>query len=244
MNHQILMTAAGEESIDFKLDDQIQLKHDIQIGNHSLIEISTDCYLDKRERNILILKQNAKDSANLIKVVNKYKNLSVIYTMNQTQGALCTSLFGIDKLILNEPLFVVPGDSLILGNFEKYKSVFLESDLDAGTLVFSSSDPRWSFARVDDNLNILEMAEKAVISNYASTGVFYFKNAQLYIESAEWVLENNMRTFNDFYVSSTVNYLVMIGFKTGAVVLDEKDRYISLSNANDIINYRSTIEAK
>lgn len=244
MMHQILMTAAGEESINFEVDDRILYKHDIQIGDRTLLEISTDCYLDENFRNVLVIKKETQNSTSICKVLSKYKNLSVVHTLNQTQGALCSALFGIDKLILTEPLFVVPGDSLILENFEKYKSNFLDSELDAGTLVFSSSDARWSFARVDDNLNILEMAEKYVISKYASTGVFYFKTAQLYIDSAEWVLENNMRTFNDFYVSSTINYLVMAGYKTGAVPLDDKDRYVSLSNPTDIINYRRTIETK
>jgi len=46
--------------------------------------------------------------------------------------------------------------------------------------VFSSMDPGMSFVRFDENNRVIELAEKKVISNWATVGIYGFEDANLY----------------------------------------------------------------
>ena len=70
---------------------------------------------------------------------------------------------------------------------------------------------RWSYARLQSDKRLIEIAEKKVISNFASTGVFLFRSAREFVESAEWALRLNMTFEGDFYISAALNHLVMSG---------------------------------
>ena len=78
------------------------------------------------------------------------------------------------------------------------------------------------------------MAEKSPISNYASTGLFYFRSAELFMRAAEWVLKENMHTNGEFYLSSALNYLIMNGEKVFGVELSSGYSYVPLSTFSDL----------
>jgi hypothetical protein len=79
------------------------------------------------------------------------------------------------------------------------------------------------------------MAEKRRISTWASTGIFIFRRARDFIDAGSWVLQQNMRTGDEFYMSSSFNYLVMRGDKVLGLKLPATNKYVRLASPFDLL---------
>ena len=76
-------------------------------------------------------------------------------------------------------------------------------------------------------------AEKEVISNNAVAGVYYFKKCEDFISAAEEAIINNIKTKNEFYVSSAIKIMIERGNKFGCY--DAKS--IMLGTPDELENY-------
>jgi dTDP-glucose pyrophosphorylase len=88
-----------------------------------------------------------------------------------------------------------------------------ESNLDGGIITFESTHPKWSFAKVDDNNLVTEVAEKNPISNNATVGFYYWKNGRDFVKYAENMIDKNIRVNNEFYVCPVFNEAISDGKK-------------------------------
>lgn len=142
----------------------------------------------------------------------------------KTAGALCTALYAFDRLDLSEPLVIAPGDFTIAKSVSRaIESGFRRVEADAFAVTMTSNDSRLSFVRFDSNNRILEFCEKKLVSNVATTGIFGFKTAKLFLDAAGWVLRNKTTHEGAFYVSSALNYFIMTGKQVASVQLDLED---------------------
>lgn len=127
------------------------------------------------------------------------------------RGALVSALLALEDMNPDSPLVVAAGDSMISGGIAPFISEFINANAAAGTIAFPSTCPRWSYLSVDDDGRVRQVAEKSVIGPLATTGVFYYRSVQVFIEAATWCLVNNAHLNDNFYVSTTLNYLVSRG---------------------------------
>ena len=88
-----------------------------------------------------------------------------------------------------------------------------EQDADAGILTFESTHPKWSFAKVNENGDVTEVAEKNPISNIATVGIYYWKKGSDYVKCAEQMIQKNIRHNNEFYVCPVFNQAIEEGLK-------------------------------
>jgi hypothetical protein len=88
-----------------------------------------------------------------------------------------------------------------------------ESNLDGGIITFESTHPKWSFAKVDNNNLVTEVAEKNPISDNATVGFYYWKNGKDFVKYAESMIEKNVRVNNEFYVCPVFNEAIKDGKK-------------------------------
>lgn len=234
MKYQVIVTAGGKDTSAFNLNDEIVVKHDISINGKLLLEWAFQSYASHAEKKIVVLREQTQNSSAVTNLANIGESIFLKFTNGETQGALCSALLAIDEIDPDMPLFIVPGDSYLTGDVKQLFSNFICSDMHAGTVLFEAKGNRWSYARLDENGAVLEMAEKMEISNSASTGVFFFRSGDIFVKAAEWVLLNNLRTTSDFYVSTAINYLVMFGSKVGGVFLGQNSSYVPLSTPDDI----------
>ncbi len=161
------------------------------------------------------------------KLARAYPEASVVKVPTGTKGALATALVALVD-IGDAPLVVAAGDSEINGGISDYILEFQERNLDSATIAFKSEESRWSYLSVNGKRAVQQVAEKDVIGPYATTGVFYFRSARIFLEAATWCLVNNARHNGSFYVSSTLNYMVSTGQSVGYSVI-ERDNYRSWS---------------
>jgi dTDP-glucose pyrophosphorylase len=91
-------------------------------------------------------------------------------------------------------------------NFFNYINI---KQADGAILTFIDDDAKWSFVKLNKNSNIIsEVAEKKQISNIASVGIYYWKHGSDFVNSAEQMIEQNIRVNNEFYIAPTYNILI------------------------------------
>jgi dTDP-glucose pyrophosphorylase len=83
-----------------------------------------------------------------------------------------------------------------------------ESNVDGGILVFESTHPKWSFAKIDDSGYVTEVAEKNPISNLATVGFYYWKMGSDFVKYAEQMIEKDIRVNKEFYVCPVFNQAI------------------------------------
>jgi len=74
-------------------------------------------------------------------------------------------------------------------------------------------DPKWSYAEIDGALNfntasITRVAEKDPISQWATTGWYYWRRWGVFKESAEAMIAADDRVNNEFYTCPVFNYSI------------------------------------
>lgn len=139
---------------------------------------------------------------------------SVIRLKEQTKGAVCSCLMAIDELDLNSALLITNGDQIVDIELQAAIKFFEEKDMDGGVVTFESVHPKWSFARFEKDL-VVETAEKRPISRNAIAGVYYFKKAGDFITSAFEVIKKNINVNGLFFISSTINELILANKRVG-----------------------------
>jgi NDP-sugar pyrophosphorylase family protein len=158
----------------------------------------------------------------------------IVEVSSKSRGALATALLSLKGIPMDEPLLIASGDSFLTKPIDE---VLLEEVFDSSAaliLSFKSKNPRWSYIAINKSGDVVEVAEKLVISELATTGTFLFKKASYFVEAAEWVLLNNASTDGRFFVSTALNYLISRGLLVSYARV-ERTEYFNLSLPADFL---------
>jgi hypothetical protein len=103
-----------------------------------------------------------------------------------------------------------PDEELYIFNIDTHIRDFVKPPLTnevAGHLdLFHAVDGAWSYAKVL-NGHVLETAEKKIISNYASNGLYYFRSFSLFEECFDQK-KQDLGTLDEIYVAPMFNILI------------------------------------
>ena len=222
--HNTIILAAGVSSFQLK-DGSSSSKLGFGVLNTTLIEKVTDTfqsgqtYLAISEQLVEFQKLDAEISRILV---------------GKNEGALITALVAIRECDLSLPLFIAPGDALIpKHHFDQFCSASLNSEEEISLIVFESQNPNYSYVRMN-NGKLIEVCEKKVISSHATTGIFYFRTAELFIECAEWSILNNIRTSGAFFLAPALNFAVVKGVNPTIYQISEDD-YFRFTNYDEAV---------
>jgi beta-phosphoglucomutase-like phosphatase (HAD superfamily)/dTDP-glucose pyrophosphorylase len=130
---------------------------------------------------------------------------TIIQVDGITEGAAVTTLLAKDLIDNELPLIIVNSDQIVRWNSKSFIDDMLIKNLDGSILTFTSTHPKWSYAKIDDSGFVLEVAEKNTISDHASVGIYYWKHGSDYVKYAEQMISNNIRTNNEFYICPVYN---------------------------------------
>lgn len=132
-----------------------------------------------------------------------------------TEGAACTVLKARDYIGFDDHLMVANCDQFVDISIDTYLSVLSQNELDGLIMTMTADDPKWSFARINDENLVTEVAEKEVISNEATVGIYNFKRGGDFLYGADEMINQNFRVNNEFYVAPIYNYLIARKNKIG-----------------------------
>ena len=83
-------------------------------------------------------------------------------------------------------------------NSNEFMYSMIADEIDGGILTFTAAHPKWSFAKLDGNGFVSEVAEKVPISNIASVGIYFWKHGSDFVKYAEQMIEKEKKDIDHF----------------------------------------------
>jgi dTDP-glucose pyrophosphorylase len=127
-----------------------------------------------------------------------------------TEGQACTVLTAREYIDNDDPLVIFNADTFCRTSLGAALAA-LPAEV-AGVLdVFRAPGDKWSFAKVDGQMRVQETAEKRRISEWATTGLYYFRRGSEFVRHADAMVSAGTRENNEFYVAPLYNRLIAAG---------------------------------
>lgn len=136
-------------------------------------------------------------------------NFQVIKLHGPTHGAAPAVLTAVQYIDNNDELIIANSDQFIVGGINDFIKTARSKKVDGFILTFPSSHPRWSYTRTDSNGKVLETAEKKVISDKATGGIYYYRKGSDFVKAAQAMIHKDIRHSNEFYVCPTYNEMIL-----------------------------------
>ena len=166
-------------------------------------------------------------------------NCEIIVIDSPTEGAACTVLLTRDYIGNDDPLMIANSDQYIDGDINHFVNDALQNGKDGHIMIFKATHPKWSFAKVDQNGNVTEVAEKNPISDNATVGIYYYRAGKFFVEGAESMIRKNIRCNNEFYVCPVYNEMIL-NDKTIGVHLIQRDKMYGWGTPEDLDYFLQT----
>jgi len=181
----------------------------VEIHQKPMIQLIVES-LGLKGNFIFIVRQEHLDKYNLKSLLNIIApNCKIIVIDKLTEGAACTVLLAKKYIDNGKPLIIANSDQFIEWNPSETMYNFSTKKIDGGILTFDTLHPKWSYAKVDKNNIVTEVAEKKVISNHGTVGVYYWKKGQDFVKYAEQMIDKDIRVNNEFYVCPVFNEAIV-----------------------------------
>jgi NDP-sugar pyrophosphorylase family protein len=196
----------------------------IPIHGVPMVKVVVDNLTPKCEHRFIFICQKAHiDAYALIPRLKSYaRNVEVIDIDGITEGQVCTALLAKKFFDNDEPLMTANTDQYIDCNIDEYLDAMRSRGLDGMIMTMKSQDPKWSYAATDENGLVVRTAEKEVISEDATVGIFNFTRGRDLVRAAEQMIQDNIRVNNEFYTCPCYNYLIREGKKIGIFGIGEE----------------------
>ena len=110
-------------------------------------------------------------------------------------------------------------------------------DYSAGTVIFKSVHPRWSYVKLDSKKNVVEAAEKVPISNNATAGTYFFKSGKDFVNYTKKMIMKDANTDGAFFICPVFNEMILDGRQIVTTEI-EPHNYHSLMSPSLIEEYR------
>ena len=166
-------------------------------------------------------------------------NANVFFVEKTTRGAVETCLIAEPAISEDDAITVMDCDLEFRskGYIEGISQILRmpAEKANGGMLVsFESTEPRYSYAEVDDDMIVKRTAEKEVISNHALCGAYFFSTAKGFLNAAHRLLNEPVFTKPEYYVSLLYNYLLADG---ETVRLSTMEEYYSYGTPEELKRY-------
>jgi dTDP-glucose pyrophosphorylase len=134
-----------------------------------------------------------------------------------TEGTACTVLLARKIFDNDSPMMVANSDQLVDFDVTDYVTDCIDRELDGSILVFRdpSMDPKWSFAKLDKEGLVTEVAEKNPISDLATVGIYLFTRGRDFVSATADMFAANERVNGEFYTCPVYNYMISNGARIG-----------------------------
>ena len=152
----------------------------------------------------------------LLDSLPKQHTYTIHTTDGLTEGAACSVLLAQDSIRNDLPLIIVNSDQYLEWNPDDFYKCLLNPAYGGTLLTFyqpNTSDLKWSYAAVDANGEVTEVAEKKWISPYATVGLYGWRHGSDFVEFAKQMIAANRRVNNEFYVCPVYNEAIAAGQK-------------------------------
>jgi dTDP-glucose pyrophosphorylase len=157
-----------------------------------------------------------------------------VFLTQKTEGAACSVLAARAFIDNDDPLIILNCDQLV--RFDRFNWACLanNSEVDAIVFIFQATGNKWSYARLNEKLQIEQIAEKVEISQWATCGIYWWRHGYQFVEAADKMIAREARVNGEYYVAPTLNELISAG---GLVLPFMVDEMISLGTPEALKDY-------
>ncbi len=184
----------------------------IDVKGKTMIEVVINNLKPKTDYRFIFICQKEHyekyDLHNILKNATNNK-FEVIQINGITEGAACTVLTAMKYINNDDELLIANSDQFISTDINRFIDTARKDKRDGLIMTFKASHPKWSYARVDKGGQVLEVAEKQVISDKATVGIYYFKKGSDFVKAAQSMIEKNIKHNNEFYVCPVFNEMIV-----------------------------------
>ncbi len=149
----------------------------------------------------------------------------VIQIDGLTEGAACTVLKAEHLIDNDNPVIIANSDQYVEWDSSEFMYAMSSDNIDGGILSFSSVHPKWSYIRRGDDGFVCEVAEKKVISNEATTGIYLYKSGKMAVKAIKDMIANNDRYSGEFYFAPSYGYAIKDGLKIKPFLIDSNKNH-------------------
>lgn len=183
----------------------------IDVKGRPMIQVVTD-NLNIKANYIYVVQKEHRKKYNLDTLLDLITpGCKIVEVDGVTEGAACTALLAKKHIDNDNPLFFANSDQFVEWDSNEFMYKMNETEADGGIVTFKATHPKWSFAKIDENGLVTEVAEKNPISNLATVGFYYWKNGSDFVKYAEEMIEKDIRVNNEFYVCPVFNQAIQDG---------------------------------
>lgn len=142
---------------------------------------------------------------------------TVVPVETLTEGTACTVLLSEEVVDPKKPMLIANSDQLVDSSIKRYFEECLCRGWDGSIMVFVDPhrSPKWSFAKCDRKGLVTQVKEKEVISDYATVGLYLFREAGTFFQSAKEMIAADDRVNGEFYTCPVYNYAIRSGKEIG-----------------------------
>lgn len=214
----------------------------VEVAGKPMIEIVIDNLKTISSANRFVFIVNEEDVRrllldNVLRMLTN-ENCDIVTQSGLTKGAICSLLLGITHLDCDEPILISNADQIFSTDLNRAIRFFSEQECDAGVVTFNSVHPQWSYARVVEEDQIVEAAEKRPISQHAIAGLYFFRTGKLFLKAAMAAVEKERSQGGLYYTSLALNELILDGRKLVAFEIPS-DSYHSFYSPQKIKEYET-----
>ena len=225
MNIIIPLGGKGER---FQKEGYSDPKPLIKVLNKEILYYTIDNLSIIDEDKIFIIYNKDLDEFNFKEIINnKYPKINLIKLDTQTKGASETVYIGLREIISNydyhKKTILIDGDTFYTENIlKKFRNVTNKN------AVFYTKNyeenPIFSYIKLDNDNNIIDIKEKDKISNNANTGAYAFDDINILYKYSKYVVENNITFKNECYTSCIIS--IMINSKELFIGIELKEKHV------------------
>lgn len=238
----IVIPMAGQGS-RFKEAGYSKPKPFIDVNGKSMIERVLDNLYYPNARYFLIARpEHLELEKSLVAQIENQYNAKFITVNQLTEGTASTVLFARDYINNEDPLLIANSDQLIDLNIQDFIEDSFKRQKDGSILCFRDKEmnPKWSFAKLNDKGDVIEVREKTPISDIATVGIYLFSKGKYFVDAAVDMIIRNDRVNNEFYTCPVYNYAINLNKRIGVYLIEESSMH-GLGTPKDLNTYLSLI---
>ena len=172
----------------------------------SLVNFNKNC----NPKYIFVVRKEDNSKKFILNEANKIgiKDINIIELDSLTDGQATSALLAKKYWNDEEEMIVYNIDTFVEPDVMKYSDVSGDGFIPC----FNAKGDHWSFVKLDNNGNAIEVREKNRISDNCTIGLYYFKSCRLYEEIYnEYYKDNNNLEKNEKYIAPLYNYMISKG---------------------------------
>jgi len=134
--------------------------------------------------------------------------VDIVVAEKITEGPASTCLLAKDLINNDLPLLIANCDQIMCWDAKHFLDTCAVEKTDGMIVTYTSVDPKNSFVELNKDGLIKKVVEKVAVSDKATVGLYWWRQGQDFVRSAEKMIQKNERYNNEYYVGPVYNQLM------------------------------------